>query len=436
MQRVLTFQMTRNIDESSEFVTKRLCCSFLFSIGFLCLLCGFLLGRFAAERSIETRMQKTRNELAGNGLRTTEHLQQIALLELTKASFDYERAINWQAPDLIEANIRHINGFFSNLSFVHEVTNYRFCVRATVRGSRESDRYIILSANEDGIAIALELAQVLDRIYSTHDWRPRRSLIFCVSLISLDVCPQTLPTFIRRKVVAYVAVHGRLTRANQQVALSGSDVIRSIAVEAIKTIPDRNWTYLEHEVVGPRLSLNIPQVIFLFNDSNSANSHNQSLRSRGIILAQMVSQTMWRLSESIVIEWDPKYFNKTVNEVLESIDNNKFQDAKEKLKGILKDLLAAVKDLHVKIDQTENTQSLHVRIWNDLLLDLDKALLCFDENLHRSKTDLATFRKQLLESNSDTLNHLDEMAKCYEDVIQVLQERKNINIDKIHCYAI
>lgn len=42
----------------------------------------------------------------------------------------------------------------------------------------------------------------------------------------------------------------------------------------------------------------------------------------------MVSQTMWRLSESIVIEWDPKHFNKTVNEVLESIDNNKFQDAK------------------------------------------------------------------------------------------------------------
>jgi len=50
-------------------------------------------------------------------------------------------------------------------------------------------------------------------------------------------------------------------------------------------------------------------------------------------------------------------------------------------------------------------------------------LLCFDENLHRSRTDLTTFRKQLLESNSDTLNYLDEMAKCYEDVIQVLQER-------------
>lgn len=50
----------------------------------------------------------------------------------------------------------------------------------------------------------------------------------------------------------------------------------------------------------------------------------------------MISQTMWRLSESIIIRWEPNYFNKTVNEilesidseVLESIDSSKFQDAK------------------------------------------------------------------------------------------------------------
>lgn len=41
--------------------------------------------------------------------------------------------------------------------------------------------------------------------------------------------------------------------------------MRSIAVEAIKTIPnDSNWTYLEHEVFGPRLPLDIPQVAFSF----------------------------------------------------------------------------------------------------------------------------------------------------------------------------
>ncbi|EFN78529.1 hypothetical protein EAI_02348, partial [Harpegnathos saltator] len=55
MHRVLSFQMSRITSESSEYVTKRLCFSFTFSIGFFCLLCGFLLGRFAVERSIEAR---------------------------------------------------------------------------------------------------------------------------------------------------------------------------------------------------------------------------------------------------------------------------------------------------------------------------------------------------------------------------------------------
>jgi len=43
MQRVLSFPtMSRGMNESSEFVTKRMCCSFLFSIGFLALVSGKL----------------------------------------------------------------------------------------------------------------------------------------------------------------------------------------------------------------------------------------------------------------------------------------------------------------------------------------------------------------------------------------------------------
>lgn len=64
---------------------------------------------------------------------------------------------------------------------------------------------------------------------------------------------------------------------------------------------------------------------------------------------------------------------------------------------------------------------LHVRIWNDLLLDLDRALLCSDENFH-SRTDLATLYKLSLESTNSTLNYLDDMIKCYENAIQILQE--------------
>ncbi|XP_029173129.1 uncharacterized protein LOC114942022 isoform X2 [Nylanderia fulva] len=403
MQRVLSFQMTRNIGESSEYVTKRLCVSFLFSVGFLCLLCGFLLGRFVAERSMETQMQKTRDELAGNGLRKTEHLQQVALLELTKASFDYDTTSigNLQTPDLIRDNVRkkniRINEFFSNLSFVHEVINNKDYVRATIRGSRELDRYVMLWVNKNNISVALELAQVLDRIYSAHDWRPRRSLIFCVSLTFRKACVDSLPTFIQRKAVAYVSLDDQSRQTH--VTLSGSDVIRSIAVEAVKTIPNGNWTYLDHDKmsIGPIL-LNIPQVTFSF----------------------MISQTMWRLSESIIIQWEPKYFNKTVNEVLELINSKKFQDVKETLKRTSRDLVTAVKDLNAKIDATEITQTLQIRIWNDLLLDLDKTLLCFDHSIALRIDELTALAQ--LESN-ETLNNLKKIAKCYEDAIQMLQEK-------------
>jgi len=144
-----------------------------------------------------------------------------------------------------------------------------------------SDRYVVLSVNGDGIVVALELAQILNEIHSAHEWRPRRSLMFCVSLMAEDVCPRTLPAFMQRRIVAYVAVHAspqgifkfsssqckillnfRAVSTDSYVMLSGSDVARSIALEAIKTIPDRNWTYLDHEISGPRLSLDTPQVIF------------------------------------------------------------------------------------------------------------------------------------------------------------------------------
>lgn len=86
MQRVLSFQMARGFSESSEFVTKRMCFSFLFSVGFLCLLCGFLLGRFASERSIEFRAERKRLEFAGNGLEHTEHLRQFLLEKLAETT--------------------------------------------------------------------------------------------------------------------------------------------------------------------------------------------------------------------------------------------------------------------------------------------------------------------------------------------------------------
>lgn len=54
--------------------------------------------------------------------------------------------------------------------------------------------------------------------------------------------------------------------------------MRSIAVEAIKSI-ESNWTYLEHEIFGPRLPLDIPQVIFSFVSSFMQRFHTFGIRS-------------------------------------------------------------------------------------------------------------------------------------------------------------
>ncbi|XP_072749049.1 uncharacterized protein [Anoplolepis gracilipes] len=431
MQRVLTisYQIFHNIGGSSKSVTKQLCFSTLLWIGVVCLLCGFLVGRSAIKMSTKTQAQNISDELAGNGLQATEHLQQMALIELTKTSFDY--VTNWQMPYSKEKK-RYINEVFSNLSFIHEVENDTSFIRATVHGLQEPDIYVILSVNGDGIAVALELAQVLDRIYSTHNWRPRRTLIFCISLTSTDVCSRIFPLFLLEKVMAYIAVHGRFTQANNRVTLTGSDVIRSIAVEAIKTIPNRNWTYLENELFGPRLSLNVPHVIFSF-DNNSANNqihHNENLQSRRLTLAQMVSKTIWRLSESIVIHWEPNYFNYTVNKVFE-LFNSKYRKTIEILKKNVNNLLAAVKDFNAKFDTMNNTNKLilPVRVWNDLFLDLDKALLCFSKIGELSVTDLTNLCEKLnyqprLYKFNEVIFHLEKIGDCYLNAIKMLNEEE------------
>lgn len=81
--------MGRGYDESSEVVTKRMCFSFLFSVGFLCLLGGFLLGRLATDRANLIMERRALEELAGNGLLVTKDLQ-LHILDLLNASVFHE----------------------------------------------------------------------------------------------------------------------------------------------------------------------------------------------------------------------------------------------------------------------------------------------------------------------------------------------------------
>lgn len=43
---------------------------------------------------------------------------------------------------MLDEDIQRISGLFSNLSFVHKVSKYKSCIRATVRGSREPGEFL------------------------------------------------------------------------------------------------------------------------------------------------------------------------------------------------------------------------------------------------------------------------------------------------------
>lgn len=66
------------------------------------------------------------------------------------------------------------------------------------------------------------------------------------------------------------------------------------------------------------------------------------------------------------------------------------------------------------------SRSLSTRMYNDILMDLDRLLLCPDKYF-RSKTDLALFHI-LTKQFSDMLSYLSELQECYDNAIQVLPE--------------
>ncbi|KAK1117245.1 hypothetical protein K0M31_016800 [Melipona bicolor] len=277
MQRVLSFQMARGLSESSEFVTKRMCFSLIFSIGFLSLLGGFLLGRFATQRAIEFRAEKKRLELAGNGLENTEYLQHLMLEQLERAPLDPDFEMKWDY--LKEDDTRQVNKILSNLSLVEKVVEHQSCIVATARGSRESDRYVVLSTSGEGVGVAVELAKIFNQIQREYRWKPRRSIIFCLFSGSLDSCPEILSNLMPHKIVAYIVVHHQVLQGKGHFIVSGSDIIQSMVLESAGIV--KNWfSYnsqllplndISYNVATSRLDLNVPHAVLSFMVNNSNN---------------------------------------------------------------------------------------------------------------------------------------------------------------------
>lgn len=139
MQRVLSIQTARGFGESSEFVTKRSCISFLFAIGFLCLLGGFMLGRFAVHRTFMARAERTRLEFAKNGLEMTEHLQYHVLEFLQDDKFIQNLSVHRNNEDSYDNS--EVDQFFLDAHFMQNIYKYKSCSVGKIQGSRESGEF-------------------------------------------------------------------------------------------------------------------------------------------------------------------------------------------------------------------------------------------------------------------------------------------------------
>ncbi|XP_011498724.1 PREDICTED: uncharacterized protein LOC105362890 [Ceratosolen solmsi marchali] len=429
MQRMLSFQMGRGFGESSEFVTKRMCFSFLFSVGFLCLLGGFLLGRFASDRTIVMHERRMLQELQGNGLQATKDLQ-IALLDILNASsFHEDFEMDSSVQNLRQQGVNGVKDIFADLSiFRLNVNETKTSTVATICGIQEQDRYVVLSASGEGFDVAITVAKTLDNIYRNKGWEPKRSLIFCVFLGSTDFCNEKFLNHIKPKIVAYIAVHGNAARGSDEIVVSGSGMVQATILDAMNEIKyyHKNLFKGVHSPNSlPRLNLDIPHAVLSFLNPNST---SQNIEQNQKILAQIVGLAMWRLSEEIFFQWDPKYFTEIMNKALTIIDLKELAESKENLNETVTMLTDSITNFNSDLEKINIMKSLDVRMANDKLIDLDRALLCSDLSL-RSKTDFTKLKILLHEPAHVVKMNLNEICNCYKAANKIL-------LDQAYCKMI
>ncbi|CAG5106954.1 Protein of unknown function [Cotesia congregata] len=419
MHRVLSFQMGRGFGEPTEFITKRMCCSLLFSIGFLCLLCGFLIGRFAAGQVLEIRAEKKKIELFGNGLESRDYLRNELVQNLkdsnfTESSLDVRHLRNNKALETVEKSL-------SGLNIFNKVTGNDSCVIATVRGSQEPDRYVVLGADSENIGIGISIAKAFQRIYNEHEWIPRRTLIFLISADYMDSCFNSLSNYDQSKIVAYLAIDKNPIDGDGFFQTSGSDMVLTTVLEASQdylTFKNKN------DVKNlQRLKLLIPHTLLSFHriDNTSALKDNDDINNlHRKNLAQVLSTSVWRLSEMTIFQWDPLILNTNIK-TLNKFDSPDSQVLKDRIKNTIKRIINGGILLNKKIDNLDRLKSLDIRMMNDFLKDLEHALLCPDKN-NQSKTDIALLEQQSTVTNNKIDDYLQAILACYEDADKILQD--------------
>ncbi|XP_074104176.1 uncharacterized protein LOC141530766 isoform X1 [Cotesia typhae] len=420
MHRVLSFQMGRGFGEPTEFITKRMCCSLLFSIGFLCLLCGFLIGRFAAGQVFEIRAEKKKIELFGNGLESRDYLRNELVQNLkdsnfTESSLDVTHLRNNKALETVEKSL-------SGLNIFNKVTGNDSCVIATVRGSQEPDRYVVLGADSENIGIGISIAKAFQRIYNEHEWIPRRTLIFLISADYMDSCFHSLSNYDQSKIVAYLAIDKNPIDGDGFFQTSGSDMVLTTVLEASQdylTFKNKN----NHVKNLQRLKLLIPHTLLSFHriDNTSTLKDNDDINNlHRRNLAQVLSTSVWRLSEMTIFQWDPLTLNTNIK-TLDKFDSPDSQVLKDRIKNTIKRIINGGILLNKKIDNLDRLKSLDIRMMNDFLKDLEQALLCPDKN-NQSQTDIALLEQRSIVANNKIDDYFQAILACYEDADKILQD--------------
>ncbi|KAK0096705.1 hypothetical protein PV326_004715 [Microctonus aethiopoides] len=425
MQRVLSFQMARGIDESNEFVTKRVCFSFMFSIGFLMLLGGFLIGRYAAGRSVEMRAEKMKLNFIGNGLEKSEFMRHELIQHLKENEFETE----FYAPTMAKGKIlESVETALSGLSIFDKVTGNDSCVVALARGAQEADRYVALAATDNNIDVGLAIAKEFNKISKNHDWRPQRTLIFIMSTNSMESCLYSVSNYERSKIIAYLAIDKNPINENGFFITAGSDMVSTTVAATASDYFNFLMSPNDSETI-PKMAINIPHTIISFHSGknnsyivkSADNNKDLALWHRRSV-TQVMSDSLWRLSEMTIFQWDPQLLN-AVDDVLNNeLNLPNFEKVKGKIQASIKRIIARGEELNTQIEQIDRLKSLNVRMMNDYLKDLEYALLCPDKNFH-SKTDVAIF-VQLLQNNNniDINDYLYNMLKCYENVEEILND--------------
>lgn len=327
--------------------------------------------------------------------------------------------------------MRRVNGVLSNLSLVQKVVQHQSYIVATARGSREPDRFVVLSASGEGVGIVLQLAKVFNEIQREYTWSPRRSLVFCLFSGPSNPCTGILSSFMPHRIVAYIVVHHQALQGKGPFIVSGSDIVQSMVLESAAIVKDwysynNQLLYLKSTLYNAstsRLALDIPHAVLSFMNNNvtyNENHHEKELRK--ITLTQILGHAIWKLSECLIVKWNPNYFNETAYKVIKSINGTELLEVKEKLQQTLDKLLTNIKTFNGKIDVIDNIKTLDIRILNDFMMDLDRVLLCSDKQ-YRSRTDWTNFLRLNHRSYNAISMFLNEMVKCYENTIQFLQDR-------------